>query len=97
MINIHFIATVLAVVIIYASLLIAGLRQADALQNVNADFANVVKSTSSVLLLRTAGYGLFVIGQLAFLVNVLLTMVRLPSRAGEEPLLAEPPAMEVVS
>lgn len=90
----HFASTALGVVVVYLALLLGGLRQGAEIGSSDFSFQQIVTDLQPYLLARTAGIALLIIGQIAFLVNLFLTLARLPI-ADESPLvLPEPPQME---
>lgn len=97
LIGTHFAATALGVILVYVCLLLGGLHQGAELANPEVHFAQIIEGLQPYLLGRTAGLALLFIGQLAFAVNLFLTLGR-AARVSESPLvLPEPPQMEVVT
>ncbi|HEU5079629.1 MAG TPA: cbb3-type cytochrome c oxidase subunit I [Opitutaceae bacterium] len=97
LINIHFLATALGVILIAVGLLIAGNKQAEGLESAANNFATIISSLNGGAILRTAGYGLFLIGQLAFALNVFRTFLGSFQTLEKPAYVSEPPVMEVAS
>jgi len=94
LINVHFVASALGVVLVFASLLLAGLKQGAELQQADLTFSTIVEGTLPYLAARAGGVILFLIGQIAFAVNLGLTLT--PTLAGDRAalVLPEPPELE---
>lgn len=97
LINAHFVTSLVGVILIVAGLFLAGHQQAEGLASAANDFATIVASLKTGAVLRTAGYGVFLIGQLAFALNVFRTLSGSFRRLDEERFVVEPPVMEVAS
>lgn len=99
LINVHFVASAVGILIIFAALFFGGLKQSGDLNNFDlrfAHFTDVVSGLLPFLFWRTVGVGLLLIGQIAFVVNLVFTFA--PSRNDENTVVALPdaPEMEVI-
>lgn len=102
MVTAHYWASVSGVVIVVLSLLLAGLAQGAAINDVEAypAFADVVGSYSGYLVGTVLGILTLLVGQLAFIVNILMAIYQASfgkPEATPEVLFPQPPAMEVSS
>lgn len=94
LINVHFVASALGVLVVFVSLLLAGLKQGAGLGETNVAFITVVESTLPYLAARTGGVALFLIGQIAFVVNLVLTLAPNLAASRTAIVLPEPPELE---
>jgi len=100
LITAHFWASVAGILMIVVSLALAGFAQGTALADVEgyATFADVSAVTSGYLVMRVLGVLTFIVGNLAFLVHVVLAIwTSCTSKVSEESasLFPNPPALEV--
>ena len=100
LITAHFWASVAGVLIIVASLGLAGWEQGQAMADVEGyqTFAEVSAVSSGYLVARVMGVLTLIVGNLAFLVHVILAIaaaVTRKSEAATEVLFPNPPALEV--
>lgn len=94
LINFHFVASALGVIVVFGSLLLAGLKQGAELQHAEVSFSAIVEGTLPYLAARAGGVVLFLIGQIAFVVNLGLTLAPSLATSREPLLLPEPPELE---
>lgn len=100
LITAHFWASVAGILMIVVSLALAGFAQGGALADVEgfASFADVTAVTSSYLVINVLGLLTFVVGNLAFLVHVVLAIWNACTNSATEKaesLFPNPPALEV--
>lgn len=94
LINVHFFASALGVLLVYGALLFGGFQQGEDLANPSVRMLDVVQHLMPALTVRTVGVALILIGQIAFLVNLGLTLAPSMDEAREPVTLPEPPEME---
>lgn len=94
LINVHFAASALGIVIVFGALLLGGLKQGEELRQADVPFSTIMEGTLPYLAARAGGIVLFLIGQIAFAVNLALTLTPRLAASREPLVLPEPPELE---
>lgn len=94
LIGAHFVGSAAGIILIYGALLLAGFKQSADLHHPDVPFVDIVGHISSYLLVRLLGLGLLTLGQVAFVVNLLSTLVRPSERDAGLLVLPQPPELE---
>lgn len=100
LITAHFWASVAGILLVVASLALAGMAQSSALADVEgyASFAEISAVTSNYLVIRVLGLLTLIVGNLAFLLHVVLAIWKSCTSSDDvksESLFPNPPALEV--
>jgi len=95
LITLHWLGSVLGLVLLYVGTLLAGTTQSVELADASINLTQIFEHISGFLTLRTAGFGVLFLAQLAFALNIARTLIVI--RSSEVSIQPSTPALEVLS
>lgn len=95
LITLHWVGSLIGLVLLYVGTLLAGTTQSAELADPSINLVQIVEHISGFLTVRTAGFGILFLAQLAFTFNVFRTLN--PIGSGRVVIEPSTPALEVLS